>query len=61
MSGNTKISKSVAIKGAIAKASSKGVAVGKNAGKGAVSSTAQAAKIPTAKMKSGCMVKKGKC
>jgi len=57
MAGNTKTAKAVAPKAALGKASSKGVMVGKNAGKGMVSSTAPAAKAPTAKMKKGGMVK----
>jgi hypothetical protein len=75
MAGNSKTSKSVAPKSGRPGASTKGVMVGKNSGKGVVSSTAPAPAAPTAKMKKGGMVtakgakpmmkmggmKKGKC
>lgn len=57
MAGNTKTAKATAPKAATSKAGSKGVMVGKNSGKGVVSTTASSPSTPTAKMKKGGMVK----
>ena len=59
MAGNTKTAKSIAPAGAQMKPGSKGVMVGKNAGKGVVSSTAQTSKM--SKMKMGGSMKGKKC
>jgi len=61
MAGNSKTAKSMAPKSGRPGASTKGVMVGKNAGKGVVSSSAPAAKAPTAKMKMGGSMKGKKC
>ncbi len=50
MAGNSKTPKSVAPKSGRPGASTKGVMVGKNAGKGVVSSTAQTSKMTKMKM-----------
>jgi hypothetical protein len=59
MAGNPKTSKSVAPKSGRPGASTKGVMVGKNAGKGVVSSSAVTSKV--SKMKMGGSMKGKKC
>jgi len=54
MAGNTKTPKSVAPQSAQMKPGSKGVMVGKNAGKGVVKSTAQTSKMSKMKMGGKC-------
>jgi hypothetical protein len=54
MAGNTKTAKSIAPKTAQTKPGSKGVMVGKNAGKGVVKSTAQTSKMSKMKIGSKC-------
>ena len=54
MAGNTKTPKSVAPQSAQTKPGSKGVMVGKNAGKGVVKSTAQTSKMSKMKMGGKC-------
>jgi len=59
MAGNTKTPKSIAPASGRPTASTKGVKVGMNAGKGVVSSTAQTSKM--SKMKMGGSMKGKKC
>jgi hypothetical protein len=61
MAGNSKTPKSTAPTSGRPAASTKGVKVGMNAGKGVVSSSAPAAKAPTAKMRLGGSMKGKKC